>query len=477
MAGTARWPRDAAKIGLNLGTVPAGSTVRIAVRRGGCGRRGRCVDVAVLGDLLHPGDRRSEAGERVGSGQPGRADPPDRRGAGSGSRRPALLRGLAPGSLSVRRAGRRRARCGSSASTRATCRPTPRSPLVEGTYDKGHGLLSVEAARALRVGVGDVVQPPCARPRPPRSRVPISGITDLSRARSLFYSRQGQQLEQFVYVPNSLVVGPRSSARRSCPPSRSRPPPRGTMLRSQPITRGGHPPRPRPPRRRSWHRAGSRPGRSPRPSTPSPRARTTSSTTSPTRCRWPAPMPTPPSACSCSWGCPGRCWRPSSPRTREGCWPVPSGGSRPSSGSGVPTGAGCSGCTPCAPPLLAAVGSVLGVGLGLVSAIAVLPADALARASGLSVGLSALLGAGVRVRGRQVAPSTWPGAERSTGEISDERAQLASRPPLVAPPLAGRDASARGRRRRVARPTERRSGGRRPGRCTTAGRCRCGCCR
>ena len=39
-------------------------------------------------------------------------------------------------------------------------------------------------------------------------RVRISGITDVSRAKSLFYSREGKQLEQFVYVRHSVIVGP-----------------------------------------------------------------------------------------------------------------------------------------------------------------------------------------------------------------------------------------------------------------------------
>jgi hypothetical protein len=47
--------------------------------------------------------------------------------------------------------------------------------------------------------------------------VPISGITDLLRARSLFYSRQGQQLEQFVYVPNTVVVHPGTFAEAIVP--------------------------------------------------------------------------------------------------------------------------------------------------------------------------------------------------------------------------------------------------------------------
>ena len=88
--------------------------------------------------------------------------------------------------------------------------------IVSGSYRPGHGLLSAEAARALSIKPGDIVHldvPGRATPLP----VPISGITDLSGARSLFDSRQGQQLEQFVYVRNTLVIEPERFAKEVVP--------------------------------------------------------------------------------------------------------------------------------------------------------------------------------------------------------------------------------------------------------------------
>src|SRR6266540_624778 len=88
--------------------------------------------------------------------------------------------------------------------------------IVSGSYQPGHGLLSAEAAKALSVKPGDVVRvdvPGLDRPL----SVPVSAITDLSRAKSLFYSRQGQQLEQFLYVPNAVVIEPRLFAKAIVP--------------------------------------------------------------------------------------------------------------------------------------------------------------------------------------------------------------------------------------------------------------------
>ncbi len=110
----------------------------------------------------------------------------------------------------------------------------PSIRIVDGSYEPGHGLLSAEAARALGVGVGDVVQlrvPGRAAPL----AVPISGITDLTQAKSLFYSRQGQQLEQFVYLRNSLVVGPEVFAASIVPAFQNATTTGGRTIRSQPI--------------------------------------------------------------------------------------------------------------------------------------------------------------------------------------------------------------------------------------------------
>jgi len=88
--------------------------------------------------------------------------------------------------------------------------------IVSGSYQPGHGLLSAEAAKALSVEPGAVVHVEVAGLDRPLS-IPISGITDLSRAKSLFYSRQGQQLEQFLYVRNAVVIEPRLFAKAIVP--------------------------------------------------------------------------------------------------------------------------------------------------------------------------------------------------------------------------------------------------------------------
>ena len=65
--------------------------------------------------------------------------------------------------------------------------------------------------------------------------VRISGITDVSRAKSLFYSREGKQLEQFVYVRNTVIVGPEVFAKTIVPAFQNVATAPGTILRNQPI--------------------------------------------------------------------------------------------------------------------------------------------------------------------------------------------------------------------------------------------------
>jgi putative ABC transport system permease protein len=110
----------------------------------------------------------------------------------------------------------------------------PSIRIVEGSYEPGSGLLSAEAARALSISPGGVVQlrvPGMSQPL----NVRISGITDVSRAKSLFYSREGKQLEQFVYVRNSVIVGPDVFPKTIIPAFQTVTTAPGTVLRSQPI--------------------------------------------------------------------------------------------------------------------------------------------------------------------------------------------------------------------------------------------------
>lgn len=76
-----------------------------------------------------------------------------------------------------------------------------------GRFAPGSALLSAEAGKELGVKPGGTVElllPGAKRP----VRLPVSGIVDLSRSRQLFNSRQGLKLEDFLYVPNSIVVSP-----------------------------------------------------------------------------------------------------------------------------------------------------------------------------------------------------------------------------------------------------------------------------
>ncbi len=80
----------------------------------------------------------------------------------------------------------------------------PSIRIVQGSQDAGAALISTEAARGLALGVGDTVA--IALPDGSKLAVPISGIVDLSRARALFSSRRGANLEEFIYIPNTVIL-------------------------------------------------------------------------------------------------------------------------------------------------------------------------------------------------------------------------------------------------------------------------------
>jgi putative ABC transport system permease protein len=225
--------QGAAKLGLNLGTVPPGTSVTVAYQ---------AVATAPVESVAELGLHATLSSREIvipvqanASGPVSLADLTHRIAEVPGVSRADQLSfvDLAPGSL---RAGSGRAPGAvrvfgfddryrqHDASIR----------IVAGSYRPGHGLLSAEAARALSAGPGDVVGVDLpGRDRP--LSVPISGITDLSRARSLFYSRQGQQLEQLVYVPNTLVVPPEVFAEAIVPAFQTATTTPGDVVRSKPI--------------------------------------------------------------------------------------------------------------------------------------------------------------------------------------------------------------------------------------------------
>lgn len=96
----------------------------------------------------------------------------------------------------------------------------PSIRLVAGSLRPGRAAVSVEAARALGVSPGGAVSlrlPGRATPLALR----VGGIVDLSRAKPLFYSRKSSDLEDFLYVPYSVVVDPATFARVAIPAFRA----------------------------------------------------------------------------------------------------------------------------------------------------------------------------------------------------------------------------------------------------------------
>lgn len=83
----------------------------------------------------------------------------------------------------------------------------PSIRVVAGGPARTGALLSVEAARSLGVEPGGSISltiPGRAGPL----QLPVSGVVDLFQAQPLFSSRKASKLEEFLYVPNAVVVSP-----------------------------------------------------------------------------------------------------------------------------------------------------------------------------------------------------------------------------------------------------------------------------
>ena len=106
--------------------------------------------------------------------------------------------------------------------------------LVAGSLSPGTVLVSAETARALSTGLGDSLELtlPGTLTRLP---LELGGVVDLSRAEPLFSSRKGSKLEQFLYVPNSVVVSPALFERAIVPAFRAQSAALGSLAKSLPT--------------------------------------------------------------------------------------------------------------------------------------------------------------------------------------------------------------------------------------------------
>ena len=91
--------------------------------------------------------------------------------------------------------------------TAAYQRHHPSIRIVAGGFEPGSALLSAEAAAALGTEPGDTIEMHLPGRATPLA-VPVSGVLDLTEAQPLFASRRSTTLEQFLYVPDSIVIDP-----------------------------------------------------------------------------------------------------------------------------------------------------------------------------------------------------------------------------------------------------------------------------
>ena len=105
--------------------------------------------------------------------------------------------------------------------------------IVAGAQVAGDAMISAEAATALAVGVGDSVS--LALPDGSRLQARISGIVDLTQARSLFASRRGADFETFLYMPFTIIVGSDRFAAEIVPAFERAATARGARVKSPPV--------------------------------------------------------------------------------------------------------------------------------------------------------------------------------------------------------------------------------------------------
>ncbi len=105
--------------------------------------------------------------------------------------------------------------------------------MTKGRLAPNGVVLSVEAARALGIDVGAQVS--VRLPDATTRAYEVTGLADLSRARSLFSSRRGGDLETFVYSRNSVVVSPDEFDRTVLPAYERAATTRGARLKTPPV--------------------------------------------------------------------------------------------------------------------------------------------------------------------------------------------------------------------------------------------------
>lgn len=109
----------------------------------------------------------------------------------------------------------------------------PTVAIVDGSLGPEVAVVSAEAATALQINLGDTIS--VGLPDGSTLELSVSGIADLSQARSLFSSRRGGDLETFIYTPNSVIVSPEVFADTVLPAYERAATTRGARLKNPPV--------------------------------------------------------------------------------------------------------------------------------------------------------------------------------------------------------------------------------------------------
>ena len=105
--------------------------------------------------------------------------------------------------------------------------------ITKGRLSPTGAVISAEAARSLHADVGSRIT--VTLPDASTTELTVTGVADLSRARSLFSSRRGGDLETFVYTRNSIVVSPARFEDTVLPAYERAAATRGARLKTPPV--------------------------------------------------------------------------------------------------------------------------------------------------------------------------------------------------------------------------------------------------
>ena len=110
----------------------------------------------------------------------------------------------------------------------------PSIRLAAGVFAADGVVVSAEVSRALGAAPGSTVTITLPDGSTPET-LTVSGVADLSRATPLFSSRKARKLEDFLYVPASIVVSPDTFERLVAPAFRAAAATEGRLTRNLPV--------------------------------------------------------------------------------------------------------------------------------------------------------------------------------------------------------------------------------------------------